>query len=46
MASLPRAWRPVRNVGRATGDLLEDVGKQLQFYASIVYEMITQFVLR
>jgi phospholipid/cholesterol/gamma-HCH transport system permease protein len=46
MASLPRAARPFRTIGRATGDLLEDVGKQLQFYASIVYEMITQIVFR
>jgi phospholipid/cholesterol/gamma-HCH transport system permease protein len=46
MASLPRALRPVRAVGRGVGDLLEDVGKQLQFYAQIIYELVTQIILR
>ena len=46
MAAFPRALRPVRSSGRAVGDLLEDVGKQLRFYAQIFYEIFSQVVLR
>ena len=46
MAGLPRALRPARAITRGAGDLLEDVGKQLQFYAQVVYEIVTQIILR
>ena len=46
MAALPRALRPVRSAGRGIGDLLEDIGKQLRFYAQIIYEIVTQVILR
>lgn len=46
MATVPRALRPVRSGGRAVGDLLEDVGKQLRFYAQVLYEIVSQIILR
>jgi phospholipid/cholesterol/gamma-HCH transport system permease protein len=46
MAALPRLWRPFRALGRGLGDLLEDIGKQLQFYAQVIYEIVTQVILR
>lgn len=46
MASIPRAFRPLRAITRGAGDLLEDVGKQLQFYAQVFYEIVTQVILR
>ena len=46
MAALPRLTRPLRMTGRALGDVVEDVGKQLQFYGQILYEIVTKIVLR
>jgi phospholipid/cholesterol/gamma-HCH transport system permease protein len=46
MTAVTRVTRPVRKTGRALGDLLEDVGKQLVFYAQVFYEIFTQIILR
>jgi phospholipid/cholesterol/gamma-HCH transport system permease protein len=46
MAALPRLTRPVKRTGRAVGDLLEDIGHQLQFYGQIIYEIVTKIVFR
>jgi phospholipid/cholesterol/gamma-HCH transport system permease protein len=46
MGPFDRILRPLRNVGHSAGDLLEDVGKQLVFYAEVLWEVITQIVLR
>ena len=46
MAAFPRALRPVQATGRAAGDLLEDIGKQLRFYAQVLYEIVSQIILR
>ncbi len=46
MAAVPRALRPVRTVAHGVGDLLEDIGKQLRFYAGILYEIVTSIILR
>jgi phospholipid/cholesterol/gamma-HCH transport system permease protein len=46
MAAVPRVARPLRSTGRAVGDLLEDIGKQLLFYAQVIYEIVTQVILR
>jgi phospholipid/cholesterol/gamma-HCH transport system permease protein len=46
MAAVTRVVRPVRKTGRAIGDLLEDIGKQLYFYAQIFYEIFTKIILR
>jgi phospholipid/cholesterol/gamma-HCH transport system permease protein len=46
MAAVPRALRPLRSTGRAAGDLLEDIGKQLRFYAQVLYEIVSQVILR
>jgi phospholipid/cholesterol/gamma-HCH transport system permease protein len=46
MAAVPRALRPVRSTGRAIGDVLDDVGKQLRFYAQVLYEIGSQLILR
>jgi phospholipid/cholesterol/gamma-HCH transport system permease protein len=42
MAAITRLTRPVRSTGRAFGDALEDVGKQLAFYAQILGEVFTR----
>ena len=41
MAALPRTLRPFRTIARGAGDLLEDVGKQLRFYAEILREILS-----
>jgi phospholipid/cholesterol/gamma-HCH transport system permease protein len=41
-----RLGRPVRSTGRAVGDALEDVGKQLAFFAQVIYEVVSQVILR
>ncbi|MDQ2651034.1 MAG: ABC transporter permease [Actinomycetota bacterium] len=46
MAAVTRLTRPARRTGRAAGDLLEDVGKQLMFYGQIVYEIVTKIIIR
>ena len=46
MAAVPRALRPFRASGHAVGDALEDVGKQLRFYAQVLYEIVSQLILR
>jgi phospholipid/cholesterol/gamma-HCH transport system permease protein len=46
MAAVARLSRPVRRTGRAIGDLFEDVGKQLLFYAQVLGEVFGQIVLR
>lgn len=46
MGPLDRLLRPLRQLGRATGDLLEDIGKQLVFYAEVLYEVFSQIILR
>ncbi len=42
MTAVTRLSRPVRSSGRALGDVLEEVGKQLAFYAQILGEIVTQ----
>jgi phospholipid/cholesterol/gamma-HCH transport system permease protein len=46
MAAVTRLSRPLRSGTRAAGDALEDIGKQLAFYAQILYEVVTQIVIR
>ena len=46
MTAVTRITKPVRQGTRAVGDLLEDIGKQLAFYAQILYEVVTQIVIR
>ncbi len=46
MAAVPRALRPLRSALRGAGDLLEDIGKQLRFYAQIFVEIFSQIILR
>src|SRR5215207_7925675 len=46
MAAVARLRRPVRKTTTAVGDLLEDIGKQLVFYAQILYEIVTQIIMR
>lgn len=46
MAAVTRLSRPVRATTRALGDGLADVGRQLVFYAEVLYEIVTQLVLR
>jgi phospholipid/cholesterol/gamma-HCH transport system permease protein len=42
MAAVSRIARPVRRTGEAVGDSLEDLGKQLTFYAQILSEIFTK----
>jgi phospholipid/cholesterol/gamma-HCH transport system permease protein len=42
MAAVSRITRPVRRTGEAVGDSLEDLGKQLTFYAQILGEIFTK----
>ncbi len=46
MGPFTRITRLLGAIARAVGDLLEDVGKQLVFYAEVFYEIVTQIVLR
>jgi phospholipid/cholesterol/gamma-HCH transport system permease protein len=46
MTAVTRVTRPVRKGTRAAGDLLEDVGRQLVFYAEVLWEVVTQILLR
>ncbi len=46
MTAVARISRPVRKTTRAAGDLLEDIGQQLVFYAQVVYEIVTQIIIR
>jgi phospholipid/cholesterol/gamma-HCH transport system permease protein len=46
MTAVTRLSAPVRRTGRALGDVLEDIGKQLVFYAQILREVVTQIVLK
>ena len=46
MTAVARITRPVRRTGRAIGDAFEDIGKQLVFYGEVIYEIVTQVVLR
>jgi phospholipid/cholesterol/gamma-HCH transport system permease protein len=42
MTAVTRLTRPVRSSGRAAGDALEEVGKQLVFYAQVLAEVFTR----
>jgi phospholipid/cholesterol/gamma-HCH transport system permease protein len=42
MAATTRLVRPVRRTGAAVGDLLEELGRQLGFYAQILVEVFTR----
>ncbi len=46
MTTVTRLTRPVRKTSRAIGDLFEDIGKQLVFYAEVFYEIVTQIIMR
>jgi len=46
MAAVTRVIQPVRRTGRAIGDVLADIGKQLVFYGEVFYEILTQIILR
>ncbi len=46
MTAVTRIAQPVRRTGRAAGDMLADVGKQLIFYGEVFYEIVTQIILR
>ena len=46
MGPLDRILRPLSQVLHGIGDLLEDIGKQLVFYGQVLWEVITQIVLR
>ena len=46
MTAVARLRRPVRKTTTAIGDLLEDIGQQLVFYAQIFYEILTQIIMR
>ena len=46
MAAVTRFSRPVRDTGRAIGDVLEDIGQQLVFYAEVLWEVFSQILLR
>jgi phospholipid/cholesterol/gamma-HCH transport system permease protein len=46
MAAVTRISRPLRNTGRAVGDVLADIGQQLVFYAEVLWEVLTQILLR
>jgi len=46
MRPTSRLTRAARTALRGSGDLLEDVGKQLVFYAEVFYEIVTQIVMR
>jgi phospholipid/cholesterol/gamma-HCH transport system permease protein len=41
MAAIPRAFRPLQSAARGAGNLLEDVGKQLRFYAEIIRDILS-----
>src|SRR3546814_12697413 len=42
MAAVTRLSRPVRSPGRAVGNALEEIGKQLSFYAQVLVEVFTR----
>src|SRR3546814_8321238 len=42
MAAVTRLSRPVRSSGRAVGNALEEIGKQLSFYAQVLVEVFTR----
>jgi phospholipid/cholesterol/gamma-HCH transport system permease protein len=46
MTTVTRLTHPVRKTSRAIGDLFEDIGKQLVFYAEVFYEIVTQIIMR
>jgi phospholipid/cholesterol/gamma-HCH transport system permease protein len=46
MAAVTRLARPVRQTTRALGDVFEDIGLQLVFYAQVFYEIVTQIIMR
>jgi phospholipid/cholesterol/gamma-HCH transport system permease protein len=46
MAAPARLVRPVRRSGQMIGDAMEDVGKQLVFYARVLYETVTQVIIK
>jgi phospholipid/cholesterol/gamma-HCH transport system permease protein len=41
MAAIPRTLRPIRSVARGAGNLLEDIGKQLRFYAEVIRDILS-----
>jgi phospholipid/cholesterol/gamma-HCH transport system permease protein len=46
MTTVTRLSRPVRKTTRAIGDIFEDIGLQLVFYAQVFYEIVTQIIMR
>ena len=46
MTAIARASRRAKQPFRAIGDVLEDIGKQLVFYAEIFYEIVTKLIFR
>src|SRR3546814_13074151 len=42
MAAVTRLSRPVRSSGRTVGNALEEIGKQLSFYAQVLVEVFTR----
>jgi phospholipid/cholesterol/gamma-HCH transport system permease protein len=46
MTAVTRLSRPVRKTTRAIGDIFEDIGLQLVFYAQVFYEIVTQIIMR
>jgi phospholipid/cholesterol/gamma-HCH transport system permease protein len=46
MGPVDRILRALRQALHATGDLLEDIGKQLVFYGEVLWEVVTQVTLR
>lgn len=45
-ATTARFTRPVQDLGRSAGDGLEDVGKQLSFYGRVLWDVLTNIILR
>ena len=41
MAAIARPLRPFRSAARGAGNLLEDIGKQLRFYAEIIRDILS-----
>ncbi len=46
MVTVTTVVKPVRGIGRAVGNALEDIGKQLAFYASVMGELLFNFRIK
>jgi phospholipid/cholesterol/gamma-HCH transport system permease protein len=46
MVATARLARPVRRTGKVLGDALEDIGLQLAFYGRILWETLTQVIIK